>query len=471
MKKLHATLLVISFILLSGCEKGYLDEPKPTESVNSSVIFESQDGVEAFMSGILRESRGQFERTDAGGLYSMYFARVVKGNDLVLGYQWYLFDYENDNREPTYTRTIFSWEFPYYIINQLNQFINGVNNSSNLSDSVKEEFLGQAFALRAFYYFQLAMEFQHTYSYDLSLPAPPIYTEPAIEGKAMSTLGELYDFIINDLTTAVETVPATRNNKSYIDRNVVYAILARVYQVMGNWQQAANTAAIARQGYPLDSDQYPLGFDDMNATEWIWAMPQRADQTNYFYIAPHAFTDNINDAYGLAFWNKDFVSLFSQTDIRNSFIDLYNVGDADQYFARASLKFTFDFSSDIPIIRSPEMMLIEIEANARMGKESEATNMLLSLQQNRDPNAKASGNTGEALIEEILVERRKELYGEMGVEWFDAKRLRRGITRTGNHRIGSAANLLPDDKKFFLKVPQKEIDANINIDESVNSNR
>ena len=221
----------------------------------------------------------------------------------------------------------------------------------------------------------------------------------------------------------------------------------------------------------LDSDQYPLGFDDMNATEWIWAMPQRADQTNYFYIAPHAFTDNINDAYGLAFWNKDFVSLFSQTDIRNSFIDLYNVGDADQYFARASLKFTFDFSSDIPIIRSPEMMLIEIEANARMGKESEATNMLLSLQQNRDPNAKASGNTGEALIEEILVERRKELYGEMGVEWFDAKRLRRGITRTGNHRIGSAANLLPDDKKFFLKVPQKEIDANINIDESVNSNR
>ena len=214
MKKLHATLLVISLILLSGCEKGYLDEPKPTESVNSSVIFESQDGVEAFMSGILRESRGQFERTDAGGLYSMYFARVVKGNDLVLGYQWYLFDYENDNREPTYTRTIFSWEFPYYIINQLNQFINGVNNSSNLSDSVKEEFLGQAFALRAFYYFQLAMEFQHTYSYDLSLPAPPIYTEPAIEGKAMSTLGELYDFIINDLTTAVETAPATRNNKS-----------------------------------------------------------------------------------------------------------------------------------------------------------------------------------------------------------------------------------------------------------------
>ena len=471
MKKLQATLLLLCLIFFSGCEKGYLDEPKPTESVNSSVIFESADGAKAFMSGILRTSRSQFTRTDAGGLYSMYFARVVKGNDLIMGFQWYLFDYENDNREPTYTRTVFSWEFPYYMINQLNQFIVGVNGSATLSEIEKEGLLGQAYTMRAFYYFQLAMEFQHTYIYDPTLPAPPIYSEPAIEGKGMSTLGELYDFIIADLNTAVQTTPQERNNKSYVNRNVAYAIMARVQLVMGNWQEAANAAVIARQGYPLNPNQYPMGFDDMNASEWIWAMPQRADQTNYFYIAPHAFTDNINDGYGLAFWNKDFVSLFSSSDVRNTFFDLYGLGNSNQYYARASSKFTFDFSSDIPIIRSPEMMLIEIEANARLGKESEASTMLFSLQQNRDPDAVASGNTGNALIEEILIERRKELYGEIGVEWFDAKRLRKGITRTGNHRVGSSANLLPDDKKFFLKIPQKEIDANPNINESINSNR
>ena len=471
MKKLQATLLLLCLIFFSGCEKGYLDEPKPTESVNSSVIFESADGAKAFMSGILRTSRSQFTRTDAGGLYSMYFARVVKGNDLIMGFQWYLFDYENDNREPTYTRTVFSWEFPYYMINQLNQFIVGVNGSATLSEIEKEGLLGQAFTMRAFYYFQLAMEFQHTYTFDPTLPAPPIYSEPAIEGKGMSTLGELYDFIIADLNTAVQTTPEERTDKSYVNRNVAYAIMARVQLVMGNWQEAANAAVIARQGYPLNPNQYPMGFDDMDASEWIWAMPQRADQTNYFYIAPHAFTDNINDGYGLAFWNKDFVSLFSSSDVRNTFFDLYGLGNSNQYYARASSKFTFDFSSDIPIIRSPEMMLIEIEANARLGKESEASTMLFSLQQNRDPDAVASGNTGNALIEEILIERRKELYGEIGVEWFDAKRLRKGITRTGNHRVGSSANLLPDDKKFFLKIPQKEIDANPNINESINSNR
>lgn len=286
MKKQYCTLLVLSNLLLLGCEKDYLDQPKPTETVNASVIFESVDGVEAFMSGILRLSRSQFERTDSGGLYSMYFARVVKGNDLVLGYQWYLYDYENDNRESTYGRTTFSWEFPYSMINQLNLLIDGVKKSSKLSEPEKDAFLGQGYALRAFYYFQLAMEFQHTYSYDTSLPAPPIYKEPALEGKAMSTMGELYDFILSDLNTAVEIVPETRVNKSYINRNVAYAILARVHQVMGNWQEAANAAAIARQGFELSPSEYRLGFDDINAREWIWGMPQRADQSNYFYIAP-----------------------------------------------------------------------------------------------------------------------------------------------------------------------------------------
>jgi hypothetical protein len=57
-----------------------------------------------------------------------------------------------------------------------------------------------------------------------------------------------------------------------------------------------------------------------------------------------------------------------------------------------------------------------------------------------------SNNT--ALLEEILVER-KELYLEIGVEWFDAKRLRRGITRTGNQRVKGAASLTADDKRFF----------------------
>jgi glycerophosphoryl diester phosphodiesterase len=52
-----------------------------------------------------------------------------------------------------------------------------------------------------------------------------------------------------------------------------------------------------------------------------------------------------------------------------------------------------------------------------------------------------------ALLEEILVERRKELYLEIGVEWFDAKRLRRGITRQVIKELKAAS--LTADKRFF----------------------
>lgn len=127
--------------------------------------------------------------------------------------------------------------------------------------------------------------------------------------------------------------------------------------------------------------------------------------------------------------------------------------------------------ADNPIIRTSEMILIEAEALQRQTKFVEAHNLLYTLQKNRDANAVKSTNTGAALLEEILVERREELYAEIGVEWFDAKRLRRGITRTGNHRISAPASLTADDKKFFLKIPQSEIDANDLIEESINANR
>ena len=471
MKKSLIRFSFFVLMMLLSCDKDYLEEPKPTGTVNSDVVFQSKESAEALISGILRLSRISYEKTDSGGLYSIFFARVVKGNDLILGNGWYLFDYENDNREPTYRRTTFTWEFPFTLINQINIFIDGVNSSSYLLDSEKQALLGQAYAMRAFYYFQLAMEFQHTYSFDPSLPAPPIYKEPANEGKPMSSLSELYNFILEDLNYAVQFTPEARINKSYVNRSVAYAISAQVNQVMGNWQEAANMASAAKQSYQLNATQYNEGFDDMNDSEWIWAMPQQLDQSNYFDIAPHSFTDVNSDGYGLAFWNRDFVALFSDTDVRNTFTNQFEGEEENRYNTWTSSKFKFAFTSDIPIIRSAEMLLIEAEAKARLGDETEAADLLFELQKNRDINATPSGNSGESLIEEILVERRKELYGENGIEWYDAKRLRVGISRTGNHRIKSAANLQPDDKKFYLKIPQKEIDANNLIDSSVNNNR
>ena len=255
-------------------------------------------------------------------------------------------------------------------------------------------------------------------------------------------------------------------------------MLARVYQVMaGNvagssyWQkaeEAANAAYGGNVAAALAPARYGEGFDDISNPEWIWGMPQSGDQSNYYWNAPSAFSDHNAPAYYATYVNATFVNEFSDTDVRNTFVNLYNhpAGDWREY---VTTKFTFAFDSDIVIMRTAEMILIESEALFWQGNESDAHNLLYALQVNRDPSAVKSSNSGQALLEEILLERRKELYMEMGVEWFDAKRLSRGIARDAHHRI--VKTLEPNDKRFYLKVPQAEIDANDAIDDSVNANR
>ncbi len=464
--------LLVIFVTLQSCREEYLNEPTPTDSVSPDVVFGSKEGATAFISGILRRTRGQFTATDAGNVGSVYFARTNKGNDVINNGSWFSFDYENDNREPNYRRTVFSWNFPYHIINQVNAFIDGVENSTAIAPADKNQLLGQAYAMRAFFYFELSLEFQHTYTYDPSLPAPPIYTEPnELEGKPMSTQQEMYAFIVEDLEQAIAIGSTQRIDRSYFGKQVAHAIAARVYQVMGNWSKAAENARAAYGGNvasALSPAVYGSGFDDMDeGVEWLLADPQSADQSSYYFLAPHGFFTRTESAYNNTFINRSFVNTFTETDVRNTFLKT----TATDYRQWYTTKFKFAFDADVPLIRTAEMILIEAEALYHSNPAA-AHDLLYQLQVNRDPAAVKSTNTGAALLEEILLERRKELYGEMGVEWYDAKRLRRGLPRDPWHRINMANNpLVKDDKRFFLKVPQPEIDANPNIDNSVNDNR
>ncbi len=150
-------ILLIAVFAMGGCSEEFLDDPAPAGSVTEDVIFSSRIGVEAFISGIHRRARSQFTDTHRGGVYSIFMARSVKGNDIINSTTWYLWDYEHDWRDATYGRPSFTWNFSFYMINQLNTLINGVEASESLSEEDKGELKGQGLALRAFYYHQLAL--------------------------------------------------------------------------------------------------------------------------------------------------------------------------------------------------------------------------------------------------------------------------------------------------------------------------
>lgn len=472
--KKYIIACLATVLLVQSCREEYLNEPAPTTAVSSDVVFGSKEGTLAYIAGILRRTRGQYTSTDSGNLGSMYFARENKGNNSVNAGSWFGFDYAHDNREPNYRRTTFTWNFLYYLINQANYLIKGIEESTSLSSSEKNELLGQALAMRAYFYFELSLEFQHTYTYDPSLPAPPIYTEPnSLEGGAMSTQKEMYDFILADIEKSVSIGSSARTDKSYFNKPVAHAIAARVYQVMGNWPKAAEHARAAYGGNvqaALSPSFYQAGFDDMDeGVEWLLADPQTADQSNYYWLAPHGFYTRTESAYNNTYINRNFVAKFSDTDVRNTFKKTA-LTDFRQWY---TTKFKFAFDADLVLIRTAEMILIEAEALYHTNPAA-AHDLLYSLQKNRDVAAVKSTNSGAALLEEILLERQKELYGEIGVEWYDAKRLQRGLARDqgGVHRLPMTNNpLVANDKRFFLKIPQSEIDANPNIDASINDNR
>ncbi len=78
-------------------------------------------------------------------------------------------------------------------------------------------------------------------------------------------------------------------------------------------------------------------------------------------------------------------------------------GNSASWFWNICTKFAFTFDADIPVIRTPEMILIEAEAKYHNGDEAGAHDLLYALQLNRDPDAIKSANTGLDLFGEILV--------------------------------------------------------------------
>ena len=116
-------------------------------------------------------------------------------------------------------------------------------------------------------------------------------------------------------------------------------------------------------------------------------------------------------------------------------------------------------------MRASEMYLIEAEALAEDGQDAQAQQVLFDLVSQRDPNYTMSSNTGQALLDEIYLHRRMELWGE-GFRLLDLKRRKLPLDRTGANHDPSLANEMTLEAGSYLmtfQIPENELDANPNI--------
>ncbi len=465
----------MSLLILTGCSKDFLDT-QPESTINDEQLGTSAAANKAIIAGIYSALRS-YGLSVAGshedyGHKSILSATDLMGNDeLMTKSSWYGSFYNYLGRTQTNSRSKLAWSMYYPQIKTANTVIAAI--PADTDDASLKSLRGQALALRGYFYFMLARMYGPTYVGNEAKLCVPLYTGVTLEGKARATVGEVYVVIEKDLLESIQLLQGfTRANKDGLDQSVAQAFLADIYLEMGKYTLAADYAHKARQNYSLLSKaDWNTGFYDITTgNETMWGATITSAQST-FVASFFSHFDNTNDsgyAGGLGIYkniDKSFYESISNTDYRKAaFVPPAGSTTYPALPAYANTKFrdpTVD-SGDYIYVRSASLYYIEAEALARSGNEGTAKQVLYDITITRDPSYVLSTNTGAALINEIIFQKRIELWGE-GYAWFDMKRLGVALHRDyvgTNHPAFGKLNIPAGDNRFTFQVPQAEVDAN-----------
>ncbi|MBN9351024.1 MAG: RagB/SusD family nutrient uptake outer membrane protein [Chitinophagaceae bacterium] len=481
------TIFLFGAIVLSSCKKDYL-ETTPNSSVSDQDIFKTTKNAWNAINGIHRSLYIQYNsRQDQGGQSKNMIDMDALGEDLVFptrGNGWFIGTYQwLDHRNENSWTSFFEFQFYYDIITNANMIIAHIDGAEG-PDADKKAIKGQALAYRAWSYYQMIQLFGNRYVKGAPNDGPglSLVLAPTKDQIARSTVNEVYTQIVKDLTDAIAnlgSVPA-RTNASHINVNVAKGMMARVSLTMQDYVNAAKFANEARQGFTLmNNSQYLGGFNDYKNPEWMWGSHQVQDQTTYFYsffayMSVNFNSTNIRSAPKCI--NSLLYNTISETDIRKQLWDptaantAFTIPPGGTRFKYMNRKFVAPAGSgssigDVPLMRAGEMYLIEAEALARQGgHDAQAQEVLYTFAANRDPGYVMSTNTGDALIDEIMLQRRVELWGE-GFRFYDLKRLNLPLDRTGANvdpSVASVMTVAPGGNIWQFLLPKSELDANKN---------
>lgn len=488
MKNKILILLAFVFSMISfSCETVYLDA-SPTASIDAGAAYSTTKNAAAAINGIYRSFVVRYLSSQGhSGHPAMMIILDHLGEDMVIGTtaaSWHVGETRwTAHRSDVNVLSQFPYEMYYRFIGNANIGIANLDKAVG-PQSEKNSLKGEALALRAFSYFNLVQLYGKRYDAAAKPNAQlgvPLVLEPTTEGKARNTVEDVYTQINKDLEAAAALLTSARANKSHINLNVVKGLQARVALVQQNWANAAKFAAEARTGYmPMSAAQYADGFQDIANSEWMWGFDHLEDQTEYFggyhsYISCN-YNSTVIRTYPKAI-NSLLYNQISPMDVRakmwvrtptaaNSIVPPggVRVPFINQKFRLPGVPST-SAMGDVPYMRAAEMYLIEAEAKVRLGDNAGAATVLNSLIRTRDADYVTSTKTGTALLDEILLHRRVELWGE-GHRFLDLKRMNAPLNRNGANHIASVVllyDVAPGDVRWEFLIPRREINSNTAI--------
>ncbi|MCD7848786.1 MAG: RagB/SusD family nutrient uptake outer membrane protein [Parabacteroides sp.] len=279
MKKVISSIILGASLLISGCGTDYL-ERVPTNSVTDEDLFSTVTGAETALNGIHRSTYAFYDNHGRLGQKAIDIIIDFMADDflqLERGYGWFVSWYQYLNSRNINSADLeFSWSYYYDIIDNANLILENIDNATDVSfhEDLVKNIKGQAYAYRAYSYWQLVQMFSSRYDYNGNNTqlGVSLVLDNSGDPKPRSSVQEVYEQIYKDIDQAIALLSESnesRPNKSHIDLNVAQGFKARFALTTGDWVTAADMAHQARQGYALTSN-YKNGWNDSNNSEWIW---------------------------------------------------------------------------------------------------------------------------------------------------------------------------------------------------------
>lgn len=348
------------------------------------------------------------------------------------------------------------WGDHYAKINAFNTVLLGINDAIGGTEAQKRSLKAEALLGRSMEYFYLLNEYGKEYdaataSTDLAVPFV-VSNDVTQTVPGRSTVAEIYQQIIGDLTTAIPDLPMDNSGNRFRGSTAsAYSVLSRIYFYARDYANARKNAELALANTKAVMINYNGTLPTSNL---LSIMPD----VIYGRQLPASATPTL-----------ELMRSFAANDLR--VIKLYMNSDNYKFTTRGLT--TFIPQRITPVLTNinsattvQEMKLIIAEAAARSNDLTVALQQLDDIRKNRITTSTYvpfASAVQEDVLQQVLLERSHELPFN-GLRWFDMRRLdkenRMGTVSRLNAQGTVVFTLPPHSDRYTLQIPVQVLSFN-----------
>lgn len=476
----------ILVLFITGCSDRFL-EIYPETSLNEGNFYNTEDEYVLLANGCYVPLRNYYK--EAGWVIgeiqsdnSTYMHNTTDGGQLdAKQIEW--FQCTANNYMYTYL-----WNYAYNGINRCNNLIRSLDNSSIewKTDGYKDRCYGEAYFLRAYYYFELVRNFG-----DVPLVLEVISSQDAVSVKRTS-VESVYAQIESDLKTSIDAFQKSQNveENGRANYGAALSLLGRVYITLKKYNETIDVLqkVIDMNRYSL-LEEYKDLFNPANKDykETIFSIQyseNNSDLANQFCFRFAPWTSGgeitqrpnikINGSrYGWNMPTADLLSAFEEGDKRKEAsigewygLDWDGVERTIQYCCKYKPPVSAPderCSDNLPILRYSDILLMMAESLNAIGKTNEAL-PYVQMVRSRAGLGMPNNLSKETLSDLIAKERQVEFCFE-NQRWYDLKRTGKAIEVMNAHGIREKSlkpylddnTYLVEEYKLLAPIPPDEI--------------